>query len=310
MAAELRFRAMGSDAHAIVVGGRAGLLDVAQRRIEDLEQKWSRFLPNSEITALNEHAGSLVPVSPDTIELVTRSLDAYLLTDGWFDPTVYGALVRAGYDRTIDAVQKDPHRGRSGRQTGAERILVAADAVGLPLGTGFDPGGIGKGLAADIVVDELVADGAAGVCINLGGDVRVSGTGPAGTAWNIAVEHPNHTAPLATLGLCEGAVATSTTLCRQWEIDGETRHHIIDPTTGQPSTTTRTFVSVVTGHAWAAEVMAKVLLLRPDVDPAGVLSEQASALFVDRDGRVERTRGFDVFERAAASDAAILEAVG
>ena len=74
--------------------------------------------------------------------------------------------------------------------------------------------------------------------------------------------------------------------------------------------TTRPFVSVVTGHAWAAEVMAKVLLLRPDVDPAGVLSDQASALFVDRDGRVERTRGFGEFERAVAPDASILEAVG
>ncbi len=310
MAAELRFRAMGSDAHVVVVESRPGLLDVARRRIEDLEQKWSRFLPESEITALNEHAGSLVAVSRDTIELVTRSLDAYLLSDGWFDPTMYGALVRAGYDRTLDAVRAEPRRGHSVLQSGAERILVTADAVALPIGTGFDPGGIGKGLAADIVVDEMVAEGAAGVCVNLGGDVRVSGVSPEGTAWCIAVEHPYQPAPLATLGLCEGAVATSTTLCRQWEIDGETRHHLIDPMTGEPSQTNRTFVSVVTGHTWAAEVMAKMLLLRPDIDPAGVLSEQASALFVDRDGRVERTHGFDEFERAVSPDATILEAVG
>jgi thiamine biosynthesis lipoprotein len=301
---------MGSAAHVVVVGGHAGLLDVAARRIEDLERRWSRFLPDSEISALNEHAGSFVRVSPDTIELVTRSLDAYLLTDGWFDPTIYGALVRAGYDRTLDAVRENPRRGRSGLQTGAERILVAADAVALPVGTGFDPGGIGKGLAADLVVDEVVAEGAAGACINLGGDVRVSGVSPAGTAWSIAIEHPHQATPLATLGLCEGAVATSTTLGRQWEVDGAAQHHLIDPTTGAPSTTTRPFVSVVTGHAWAAEVMAKVLLLRPDVDPARVLSDQASALFVDRDGHVERTRGFDEFERSVAADATILEAVG
>ena len=131
-----------------------------------------------------------------------------------------------------------------------------------------------------------------------------------GTAWSIAIEHPNRTAPLAVVGLCEGAVATSTTLCRQWEIDGETRHHLIDPTTGEPSTTTRPFVSVVTGHAWAAEVMAKVLLLRPEVDPAGVLSDQAAAVFVDRNGHVERTLGFDEFERSVAPDATLLEAVG
>jgi thiamine biosynthesis lipoprotein len=307
MAAERRFRAMGSDAHVVVVGGRAGLLDVAQRRIEDLERRWSRFLPDSEISTLNEHAGSFVAVSSDTIELVTRSLDAYLLTDGWFDPTVYGALVRAGYDRTFDAVREDPRRGRSTLQTGAERILVAADAVALPIGTGFDPGGIGKGLAADIVVDELVAEGAAGVCISLGGDVRERCE-----SGRQRVEHRDRASaphdPLATLGLCEGAVATSTTLCRRWEVDGA-RHHLIDPMTGEPSTTTRPFVSVVTGHAWAAEVMAKVLLLRPDIDPAGV-PRTRRALFVDRDGLVERTRSFDEFERHLAEDGTILQAVG
>ena len=78
----------------------------------------------------------------------------------------------------------------------------------------------------------------------------------------------------------------------------------------QPSTTTRPFVSVVTGHAWAAEVMAKVLLLRPDIDPTDVLSDQASALFVDCDGYVECTRGFGDFERAVAPDPTVLEAVG
>src|SRR4029078_51858 len=56
---------------------------------------------------------------------------------------------------------------------------VVREAVRLPAGTGFDPGGIGKGLAADIVVDEIRADGADGVCVNPGGDVRVDGPSPA-----------------------------------------------------------------------------------------------------------------------------------
>ena len=53
VAAERRFRAMGSRAHVIVVGGPAGLADAAAARIERLEGLWSRFRPGSDTTRLN-----------------------------------------------------------------------------------------------------------------------------------------------------------------------------------------------------------------------------------------------------------------
>ena len=64
----------------------------------------------------------------------------------------------------------------------------------LPAGSGFDPGGIGKGLAADIVSAELLAAGARGACVNLGGDLRVTGEAPGGGTWTVAVEHPGSAA--------------------------------------------------------------------------------------------------------------------
>ena len=58
----------------------------------------------------------------------------------------------------------------------------------LPAGIRFDPGGIGKGLAADIVTEELIAAGAAGALVSVGGDVRVRGESPGGTAWDLAID--------------------------------------------------------------------------------------------------------------------------
>ena len=55
--AELTFRAMGSDAHVIVVGGGPSLVEQARRRIDDLERRWSRFLPGSEVSELTRRAG-------------------------------------------------------------------------------------------------------------------------------------------------------------------------------------------------------------------------------------------------------------
>ena len=287
---------MGSDAHVLIVGPDH-LADRAEQRIADLERRWSRFDARSEVSMVNRHAGAPVLVSAETLELVERALDAWRMTHGWFDPTVLGALERAGYDRSFDTID-DASSLTSARALVADAagIEIVAGTVRLPAGTGFDPGGIGKGLAADIVVDELRADGAAGVCVNLGGDVRVEGASPSGEAWTIAVEHPGRPGAVARVGIRRGAVATSTTLRRRWRSGDEVRHHLIDPTTGRPSGTTLTFATVVAGHAWIAEVLAKALVLRgapprfDDVDAAG-----AAALTVDDDGHVAGSAGLRTF---------------
>src|SRR5689334_5084987 len=118
MPAERRFRAMGSDAHVVVVGPEH-LANCAEQRIAELERRWSRFDERSEVSALTRHAGAPVVVSPDTVELVERAVDAWRMTHGWFDPTVLGDLVRAGYDRTFDEIEPSAAVGASALHAGA-----------------------------------------------------------------------------------------------------------------------------------------------------------------------------------------------
>ena len=132
----------------------------------------------------------------------------------------------------------------------------------LPFGVGFDPGGIGKGLAADLVAGELLAHGAAGACVNIGGDLRVTGEPPHGGAWRVAIDSPLTETPLALVELAEGGVATSSRLKRRWQgHDGTTRHHLIDPLTGTSAHTIVLTASVVASDAWRAEVLAKAAFL-------------------------------------------------
>jgi thiamine biosynthesis lipoprotein len=303
MAAEARFGAMGSDAHVLVVG-RAALLDRARRRIEDLESRWSRFRVDSEVSRLTRQAGQPVTVSPETVELVVRSVQAWRLSGGLFDPTVLGDVLRAGYDRSFEQLPA-PERTGSALITGCSDIEVAGREVRLPAGTGFDPGGIGKGLAADVVAREMLAAGASGICVNLGGDVRVAGEPPRGDAWTIAIEHPWLPWPMSHVGLHDGAVATSTTLLRRWSTGDGERHHLIDPSTGEPSDTDLTLASVVAGDAWLAEVLAKTVLLRGSLRAFDLVDGTgAEALAVGRGARVLRTEGFDRFTNRAPSVAA------
>lgn len=297
MAAELRFRAMGSDAHVIVVGD-TGLLDVARRRVDDLERRWSRFLRDSEVSRLNAGAGRPRRVSPETFALITRAVGAWHATGGRFDPTVLGDLTRAGYDRPFQAVVLRPGEGVSSlrRNCGGIRLDPATLTVTLPADAGFDPGGIGKGLAADLVAEELLAAGAEGSCVNLGGDVRAAGEGPDGR-WVIAIDHPTDPSPASIVAVASGAVATSTTLKRSWTVAGERRHHLIDPRTGLPAQGQAAAVSAIAAEAADAEVAAKVALLASPGQELATLDDLGCpGLVVTADGAVRASADLRRFQ--------------
>ena len=235
-------------------------------------------------------------VSTDTMLLVERAIEAWRLTGGGFDPTVLGAVLRAGYDVSFDDICRAATGRGSSLIIGCSDIEIDGRRVRLPAGTGFDPGGIGKGLAADIVVAELLAAGADGACVNLGGDLRVAGCNPLGEAWTIAIEHPSMVEPIGMIGLHAGAVATSTTLRRRWNVDGEMRHHLIDPTTGEPSRSDLELTTVIAGEGWMAEVMAKAVLLRGSARAFDIVDDnKVQVLTVDARGAIRATRQFQLF---------------
>jgi len=297
--AATRFRAMGTDVHVLVVGGPPALPDIARELVEALEARWSRFRPASEVARLNEHAGRPVRVSPETLTLVRRAIDGASVTAGRYDPTVLGAVLRAGYDRSFELLAADPPPGRSPLGLGWRRIAVdaARSTVTLPAGVGFDPGGIGKGLAADLLVHELLARGAAGACVNLGGDLRADGDAPGGGPWVVDVGHPLRREPAATIGLRRGAVATSSRVRRAWGPGGD-RHHLIDPATGRPARTGLAAATVVASEGWQAEVMAKAAFVAGMPEGLRLLDATGTdGLLVDDQGSLYPSAGFDRFTR-------------
>ncbi|MBK5333618.1 MAG: FAD:protein FMN transferase [Ilumatobacteraceae bacterium] len=296
-----RFRAMGSDVHVVVVGGSVDMLDRAVARIEQLESRWSRFRPESEVTMLNNSTGHPVAASSDTRLLVSRAIEAWRLTGGSFDPTLLDDLRRAGYDRSFENLGDDPDRqavaprSRSIDAPGCTDIIVDATTVTIPVGLGFDPGGIGKGLAADLVATELIAEGVSGVCINIGGDLRVLGESPSGNGWTLAIDHPQSTVPIALVGLAEGAIATSSVLRRTWKLGDQMYHHLIDPATGAPSESDLAFASIITGEGWRAEVLAKAALLRGRARAFDLIDAATAGVVVDHSGLIDASDGFSTF---------------
>jgi thiamine biosynthesis lipoprotein len=288
---------MGTVAHVVVVGDRR-LLDIARARVDDLEQRWSRFIPSSEISRLNRDRGRPVRVSTETFALVDAGVHAWRVTEGRFDPTVLGDMIRAGYDRTFAMVALHPQRGISLLRANCGAIVLdrVASTVTLPVDAGFDSGGIGKGLAADIVVDELIAQGADGACVNIGGDLRVEGFGPSDGRWLVAIEDPATDAAIATVALAGGGVATSTVAKRAWMIDGVRMHHVIDPGTGAPLVATVVSATALARSAAGAEVAATSALVAGDGQAIAAFGAlECDGVVTDRDGRRSVTEQFDSF---------------
>ncbi len=296
MRADATFPVMGSTAHVTLVGGTVGLTETARVRLDDLEARWSRFIPTSEVSRLNHADGRPCRVSEETRLLVRRALDGHAVTEGRFDPTLLGAVLRAGYVESFDRPLR-PRISASTLGTGAHRIEVddAAGTVRIPVGVGFDPGGIGKGLAADLVSAELLELGADGVSVNVGGDLRVRGDAPDAEAWRIAIDDPwGRAEPIATVRLRDGGVATSSRLHRRWVgADGGLRHHLMDPGTDTSARTPVLATTVVAAAGWQAEALSKAVFLDARRGMELVDRRGAAALVVLPDG-VLSTRGWSV----------------
>jgi thiamine biosynthesis lipoprotein len=266
---------MGNTARVIVVAESeeelSHLIGVAQARLAQLEARWSRFISTSEVSQLNTALHSMwTPVSDDTALLLHYLVEAFRATNGAFNPFLLPALIDAGYSHSLtnNATVSLPHSA-SWHATSAD-LEVQHTSTGwqarLLNGATVDPGGIGKGLAADIVAEQLMALNALGASVSVGGDLRCIGSPGDAEVWPVHIEDaesPQHIA--ASVAIPSGGVATSSTHAKRWHVGSDVRHHVISPTSGKPLEQStpdalHTTTVIASSAAWA-EVFATALLV-------------------------------------------------
>lgn len=280
-------------------------IDPAIELLDRLESLWSRFLPDSDITRINDAAGAPVKVAPETVSLVQTMKVAWDLTQGRYDPTILPILVANGYgtSRVDPASTTVLLPGTHGTGPVDQIVVDPSDStVAIPSGVALDAGGIGKGLAADMAVALLLELGALGALVSIGGDLAVAGIAPEPEGWRIDIEHddPNGT-PLCRTMVDIGGVATSSTRSRRWDHAGRPRHHAIDPATGSQSDTDLAAVTVFSTTGWSAEAFATGALLSGSASVIAYLHSHAlSGLAITADGDVLRTDDLAGLELVAA----------
>ncbi len=286
-----RFPCFGATV-CVRASGDAEIVRLGLRRAreiaEEVHRRLTRFDPASDLCRLNDDPRELVPAAP----LVRRFAEAVgwagEASGGLVDATCLPAVEAAGYrghwtadDAAGDRAAIAPVAWRPAWSA----VSVEGDAVRRPPGTRLDSGGLGKGLAADLMAAALAA--CATWAIDCGGDLRFGGLLAHERAIDVAGPDGDGGAPIQRLQIARGAVATSGTTRRAWT-DG---HHLIDPRSGRPADTGIVQVTAVARTGLEAEVRAKTALLSGPGGAVGVLA--GGGVYVTADGVahvVERAR--------------------
>lgn len=285
LVSEQRFSSMGTWCHVIVAGGPPGVLAAVRRRIDSLDQCWTRFKLGSELSACNAAAGGWFGCSPDFLALAAYSALGWRLSGGAFDPFLAQRMNDVGYDRDFAHLTPGPPPPAAPRRR-SEVVPIQIDRkhsrVRLHSGQALDSGGIGKGLAADMAATNALALGAEAVLVNLGGDLRCAGSAPNG-GWRVTLDDAWQPGEPSDwwVRLAGGAVATSSPLRRRWQyLDGSEGHHLLDPRSGLPLRPRWAAVSVIAQRAWVAEVLTKSAFLLPERRLKSLLRRHQGAAIV------------------------------
>lgn len=251
---------------------------------EQVEASCSRFLPESDLTRINDDPRTRVPLSRDMATVLRRADNVRSITGGMVDAGVGAAVEAWGYDRTFTAVADRDHHVAPERLPTPEWYVDGAVLTRAP-GTRIDLGGIAKGWTCDLVVE-----GGFAMIASAGGDVRSAD--PEAT---VEIVDPwDATATTVHLGI--GALATSSVSRRRWTVGNVEANHLIDPRTMNPTDSPVLSATAITATAVEAEAAAKTILLR-GADGLAWADRQpwiTAALVVWNDGSVYGTADLEI----------------
>lgn len=262
------------------------LRDPVQTLLDGIDRLLSPWRPDSEIGAFNRAAPGRRAVSPETAHVATAALRLARASEGWFDPSVGPLVARWGFG---------PIEGEATgwRDLDADPASLGKTRAGLT----FDPCGIAKGRALDLMAARLADQGHGDFLIDLGGELAARGRHPSGRDWQVAVEDPraDATGAAAVLALRGRAVATSGLRAQSYDLGGHRYGHIIDPRSRTPMDGPVASVSVLAGNAMIADGWATALSAAGLGGPDLARRNGIDALFLIREGEALRqvtTGGF------------------
>ncbi len=231
----------------------------------------STYIPNSIISKINTGHEDVI-LDDHFLNVFNKSSEVYLITEGYFDPTV-GSLVNAyGFGPYGEINQISPFQIDSIKENiGWEKLNLNDERRISKLNPNIfiDFNSIAKGYMIDLIDKYLSQLGSENHLIDIGGEVKATGINPESKKkWKIAIDYPeiNFKRKIINVVNIENkAIATSGNY-RKYKIDsltGQMYVHLINPIKGLPSRSKILSVSVISRDCMTADAFATALMVMP-----------------------------------------------
>ena len=263
--------------------------------------------PTGRINSLLAATGEFTS-NPSLIPIIKKSKLYSQQSQGLFNPAV-GKLIKLwGYHEELSSQGPAPGDKAIKNLVSQNPSMQTITIHGVRMNNTnpavkLDFGGIAKGYALDVILDQLKDMGVHNASINTGGDLKVIGLGPNGP-WNIGIRDPRGEGVIASINAHDGeAVFTSGDYERFFIDSGKRYHHILDPRTGYPAQNSQS-VTVVHDDAALADAAATALFIAGPTSWLAIAKTMniQQAMLIDRNGKIHVTEALNKRIRFRKSD--------
>lgn len=237
-------------------------VDMAYRRIKELESVFDFYNPQSQVSLINKNAAiKPVKVDKEVFECISLALEVSELTDGYFDITV-GPITDFWKDKIKEQTVKDLDVQKAQQLkelVNYHDVILDEELKTVFLkrkGQKIDLGGIAKGYIVDKAIQHLKENGITSCLIDAGGDIYALGK-KGNDPWMVAIRHPKDSKKVVyTLPIGDESLATSGDYEQFFVYKGKKYSHIINPLTGLPVEGTLLSTSVKAHNLTTADSLA------------------------------------------------------
>ena len=260
---------------------------------------------------VNRNAGvAPVKVSHELIEFLEFCKEAYELTGGEVNIAM-GSVLSLWWE-CREAAQISPNSteipseeelNAASKHCDINKLIINREESTVYLEDAqmrLDVGAIGKGYAVEKAAEALLAAGAEGYVLDVGGNIRIIGDKPSGKGFRTGIKNPfgKEGAYVKILTLSDTSTVTSGGYERYFTVGDRRYHHIVDKDTLYPAEKFAS-VTVISADSGLADALSTALFCMDE--EAGLLLieslEEAEAVWVRLDESILCSSGIEEFDK-------------
>jgi thiamine biosynthesis lipoprotein len=297
---------MGTTYHVTIVADQPAPADLAEQIdqvLNAVDQSMSTYKSQSELSQFNRlPIGEQVKASDQLWAVLQASEQVWQQSSGAFDPTVGPVVDLWGFGPvpTQDTIPADQDIAAALAGAGYQHLQLdsTAQTISKQKAIALDLSAVAKGYAVDQVAELLEMLALPDYLVEVGGEMRLSGSNPEGNPWRIAIELPSLMPQVQeVIEIHNGAMATSGDYRNYFEKDDVRYSHTIDPRNGKPITHSLASVTVITDFCADADAWATALMVLGEEEGMAIANQYSiPAYMLIREGESFRVHSSSAFQ--------------